>query len=82
MFNPKPYGSYLVNIKLSENKINPIILIIFANGYEAIEYDVQINTGHGILSETATFSNYNFYPRYLRSKNKNGKQMIIQKESI
>ena len=46
--NPKAYGSFVLKQKLNENSIHPIILIIFADAYEKVDYKLIEHARHDI----------------------------------
>lgn len=81
LFNPKPFGSYLLKSKLAENNNHPVIFIIFADTYEEIIYNVAKEINSHTNSYETKYNNYYFYPEPLFFTNKIGKKLIVQQES-
>lgn len=82
-FNPRQFGSYILRNQLSEGFNNRIILIVFADAKKITEYNHMelTNSGWNYNAGSSKYSNYQFYARMPKSKNKFGKEMHVVKES-
>lgn len=82
LFDPKPYGSYILGSKILENDCKQTILIVFAAANSVKEYQFARSTISGIeLERTQKYRNYSFCSKIPNSTNKFGKELIVQDKS-
>lgn len=82
LFDPKPYGSYILGCEIAKNNDHPIILIVFAAAYTEKKYQFAANTSSGIqLRGTQIYYLYSFCQKIPYLNNKFGKELIVQEES-
>lgn len=82
LFDPRPYGSYVLRCEIAKNNGHQFILIIFASAYVKKEYQFATYTSSGThLEEVQTYYNYDFCSKIPYATNKFGRELVIQKES-
>lgn len=82
LFDPRPYGSYVLESEIHKNNSHPIILIVFANAHEKRKYQFVKETNSGTeFDGTQTCFNYSFSSKIPLSENKYGTEFIVEKES-
>ncbi|AKB43993.1 hypothetical protein [Methanosarcina vacuolata] len=73
LFDPRPYGSYVLRCEIAKNNGHQFILIIFASAYVKKEYQFATYTSSGThLEEVQTYYNYDFCSKIPYATNKFG----------
>lgn len=81
LFDPRPYGSYILRCEITKNTSHPVILIVFATDSIRKEYQFASCTSSGIqLEGKQTYYLYSFCQKIPYSNNKFGRELIVQKE--
>lgn len=86
LFNPKPYGSYILGNEIAEITSHPLILIVFADEYITYSYKLAKQSYNGVeIVDKIKYNNYqmlhHFCPEILYPiENKTGKEFNVQKE--
>ena len=82
IFDPKPYVSSILQSKIAEIIGHEVILIIFATAFVRREYQIAKITGSKIIhDDTLFYDNYSFCSEIPYSKNKFGRELIVQRDS-
>lgn len=78
LFNPKPFGSFMLRSEMENNKSNPVIFIVFADNNERLKYKVEKVEYNDSSQKEQVHNNYDFYPETLYFSNKFGKELIVE----
>jgi len=81
LFDPRPYGAYVLGNEILKNNGHPLILIVFASSYEKRVYHLAKETNSGTeFDRTQIYYNYSFSSKIPSFENKFGKELIVEKE--
>ncbi|NLK96473.1 MAG: hypothetical protein GX272_00115 [Epulopiscium sp.] len=84
IFDPRPYSSSLITKQLSDMIEKDSMVIVFANTFNEIEYEISNNDSgrYANIIDTVKKNNYGFLPNGIRySGNKSGKNIKVSNKA-